>query len=71
MLAPFAQGDPEGFHAWVSKEAELLAEGAFGPQMLAEVNARAGWDSSGVRLIPSPAQARASVEIGTLNPVHS
>lgn len=45
MLAPFVQGDREGFHAWVSKEAELLAEGAFGPQMLAEVRSAgcAGW----------------------------
>lgn len=37
VLAPFVQGDREGFHAWVAKEAELLAEGAFGPQMLVEV----------------------------------
>lgn len=37
VLAPFVAGDREGFHAWMSKEAELLAEGAFGPQMLVEV----------------------------------
>jgi hypothetical protein len=37
VLAPFVNGDREGFHAWMAREADLLAEGAFGPQMLLEV----------------------------------
>lgn len=37
VLAPFVAGDREAFQAWMEKEAEALAEGAFGPQMLVEV----------------------------------
>jgi hypothetical protein len=54
VLGPFVQGDREGFHAWMTKEAELLAEGAFGPQMLVEVGVvglcgEAGWCGEGGR----------------------